>query len=467
MIEDDGELPEGWASTSVGEISAAIQYGYTASAMQDANGPRFLRITDIQNGTVNWDAVPSCEIGNEDLSRFAVKPGDIVFARTGATTGKSYLIRKCPKAVFASYLIRLRPRAQIEPAFLSFFFQTPDYWQLISDNVSGNAQPNCNASKLAELPLPLPPLAEQKRIVAKVEEVLGQVTAARERLAKVPAILKRFRQSVLAAASSGRLTEDWRGHSHSSEVEDDELPASWRQRELSDICADFDYGSSQKSSSKGSVPVLRMGNIQNGQIDWSDLVFSNDPNEIKKYSLAPNTVLFNRTNSPELVGKTAIYRGERAAIFAGYLIRLVPGPELDPRFLNLSLNSPDFKEYCLQVRTDGVSQSNINATKLAEYWMNWCPLTEQREIVRRVEALFARADAIEQRVTATTQRVERLTQAVLAKAFRGELVPTEAELARREKREYEPASVLLERIRAEQTEGPAKPARKQRRKERT
>mgnify|MGYP005843017985 CR=1 FL=1 len=156
--------------------------------------------------------------------------------------------------------------------------------------------------------------------------------------------------------------------------------------------------------------------------------------------------MFNRTNSPELVGKTALYRGERPAIFAGYLIRIVHGPRLNPDFLNYSLNTHDFREYCMQVKSDGVSQSNINAKKLASYEVALPPLDEQREIVRRVEALFALADGIEARVRAATVRAERMPQAILARAFRGELVPTEADLAAREGRDYEPASVLLERI---------------------
>jgi type I restriction enzyme S subunit len=203
-------LPEGWVLTSVAEVSTAIQYGFTTSATERTNGPRFLRITDIQDGGVDWKAVPSCDIDDEKISRFALARGDIVFARTGATTGKSFLIGECPSAIFASYLIRLRPGAEVLPEFLARYFQTPEYWRLISENVAGNAQPNCNASKLGALALPLAPADEQRRIVNKLEALLAGVNAARQRLAKVPAILKRFRQSVLAAACSGELTADWR-----------------------------------------------------------------------------------------------------------------------------------------------------------------------------------------------------------------------------------------------------------------
>jgi type I restriction enzyme S subunit len=161
-----------------------------------------------------------------------------------------------------------------------------------------------------------------------------------------------------------------------------------------------------------------------------------------------------------LVGKTGIYRGERAAVFAGYLVRIIHGPDLDGEYLNYALNAPEFREYCLRVRTDGVSQSNINARKLAEYEVAWCPVAEQREIVRRVEALFRLADRVEQRVAAATARAGKLTQAILAKAFRGELVPTEAELARREGREYEPAAALLERVGGRVVQRPASPSKR-------
>jgi type I restriction enzyme S subunit len=192
-----------------------------------------------------------------------------------------------------------------------------------------------------------------------------------------------------------------------------------------------------------------MGNIQDGEIDWSDLVYTSDDEEIEKYKLNPRDVLFNRTNSPELVGKTAIYRGDRPAIFAGYLIKIHNFKELDSRYLNFCLNTIYAKDFCLKAKTDGVSQSNVNAQKLGKFEVPFCSLEEQLEIVRRVEAMFKLADAIEKRLAPATARAEKMTQAILAKAFRGQLVPTEAELARREGRGYEPASELSARIKSE------------------
>ncbi|WP_413772171.1 restriction endonuclease subunit S [Marinobacter sp. ANT_B65] len=187
------------------------------------------------------------------------------------------------------------------------------------------------------LRLPLPPLAEQKVIADKLDTLLAQVENSKARLERIPKILKRFRQSVLSAAVSGRLTEEWRG---SADL------ANWESDELGRFIEKPRYGSSSKSQKSGDVPVLRVGNLQDGRLDWADLVYTCDPEEIEKYRLEPGDVLFNRTNSPELVGKTSIFRGERNAIYAGYLIKIKCLSSLNPEFLNYQLNSPKAKDYC-------------------------------------------------------------------------------------------------------------------------
>lgn len=113
------QLPEGWFETNVGQVSDDIRYGFTASAIQEPKGPKYLRITDIQNGSVNWETVPYCAIPENKISNYELQSGDLVFARTGATTGKSFLIKSCPVTVFASYLIRVRPSSGVLPEFLA------------------------------------------------------------------------------------------------------------------------------------------------------------------------------------------------------------------------------------------------------------------------------------------------------------------------------------------------------------
>jgi type I restriction enzyme S subunit len=190
---------EGWGIQSVGEICEKPQYGYTASAKQDKVGPKLLRITDIQNGEVDWDSVPYCKCSNVD--KYQLENGDIVFARTGATVGKSFLIKSAPKnSVFASYLIRLRPNADVLSEFLYAFFQSPDYWQQIVGHQVGAAQPNVNASKLAKIKMPLPPLSEQKKIVAYLDSLSSKSRQLQELQNQTAEDLSALRQSILHQA---------------------------------------------------------------------------------------------------------------------------------------------------------------------------------------------------------------------------------------------------------------------------
>ncbi|NVM23663.1 MAG: restriction endonuclease subunit S [Desulfobacterales bacterium] len=207
--QNEESFPEGWTIARLEQICTAPQYGWTTSANKNGTGLRLLRTTDISKGVVDWSTVPYCKKKPDNPEKYLLSPGDLVVSRAGSV-GLSYVVRECPRSIFASYLIRFRAVPSMESEFIGLFLKTPQYWAAIADETAGIAIPNVNASKLKRLEIPLPPLAEQKRIVAKVEQLLARVNAARERLAKVPEILKRFRQSVLAAACSGKITADWR-----------------------------------------------------------------------------------------------------------------------------------------------------------------------------------------------------------------------------------------------------------------
>ena len=168
---------KGWKVRNVSELCNKPQYGYTASAMTEEVGPHLLRITDIQEGSVNWGMVPYCDCPNPQ--KYLLEKDDILFARTGATTGKSFLIEECPTAVFASYLIRLRIKNWVTPKYLYTFFQSPSYWEQISANTIGSAQPNCNAKKLASVRVPIPPLEEQHRIVTHLGNFQEKISSVK------------------------------------------------------------------------------------------------------------------------------------------------------------------------------------------------------------------------------------------------------------------------------------------------
>lgn len=219
----------------------------------------------------------------------------------------------------------------------------------------------------------------------------------------------------MKAAFEGKLTN--------KNIDNGALAKGWKWVKLGDICHNVEYGSATKSKKVGKVPVLRMGNIQNGKFDWADLVYTDDRKEIDKYLLKKNDVLFNRTNSAELVGKTAIYKGERPAIFAGYLIRINRIKAIiDATYLTYFLNTKFAKIYGNSVRSFGVNQSNINGTKLKSYPIPLCSIEEQHRIVDELENKLTICDNIEETINHSLQQGETLRQSILKKAFEGKLI---------------------------------------------
>jgi type I restriction enzyme S subunit len=285
--------------------------------------------------------------------------------------------------------------------------------------------------------IPLPPLPEQRAIVSKIEELLSDLDNGKQQLLTAQQQLKVYRQSLLKWAFEGKLTASWRESQKQNKNnnlamaaepeenygENGELPEGWKWVELGDVCSNVEYGSAIKSKKTGKVPVLRMGNIQKGRFDWDDLVFTDDDFEIKKYLLKKNDVLFNRTNSAEWVGKTAIYKGERPAIFAGYLIRINRFEKLiDADYLTYYLNTHAAKQYGNSVRSFGVNQSNINGTKLKTYPIPLPLLEEQQLIVDKLESKLTVCDKIEETIAQSLLQAETLRQSILKRAFEGRLV---------------------------------------------
>lgn len=296
---------------------------------------------------------------------------------------------------------------------------------------------------LKEINVPLPPLNEQRRIVAKLEKLLHKVDACKERLEKIPAILKRFRQSILATACSGRLTGDWRGE----KVNGEKMPSTWHVKKIRDIELFIGSGITPKGGktvylNKG-IPFIRSQNVYPLRLVLDDVVFINPEmhESMSRTKLKPKDILLNITGAS--IGRSAIIPDNFTEGNVNQHVCIIRLQSVViPKFAVLFLNSPDGQDLIFSTQT-GVTREGLNYGQIREFKLPLPSLPEQHEIVRRVDALFRKADEIEARYKKAKAFVDRLTQSILAKAFRGELVPQDPN--------DEPASVLLERIKMERT----------------
>ena len=432
-------MSKNWQICQLGDVLTLINGRAYKKEEMLTEGVPILRIQNL-NGGNKW-FYSNLEL-QED--KYCYK-NDLLYAWS-ATFGP-YWSKLDHKLIYHYHIWKIETSPALNKQFA--YYALLNITEALKASAHGVAMPHITKAGMEAWEIQLTPISEQKIIAEKLDTLLAQVESTKARLEQIPQILKRFRQAVLCAAVSGKLTEDWRDNSSLS---------GWIEGKLGEFIKKPSYGTSSKSNKEGLIPVLRMGNLQGGKLDWTDLVYTSDTIEIEKYKLEYNDVLFNRTNSPELVGKTAIYKSEQPAIYAGYLIRVQCLPDLNPDYLNYHLNSILGRQYCYSVKSDGVSQSNINAQKLIAYPITVPPLPEQHEIVRRVEQLFAYADTIEKQVNNALARVNNLTQSILAKAFRGELTAQwraeNPELISGENS----AAALLEKIKAERAASGGKKA---------
>ena len=199
------ELPKGWCWTKVGEISKSILYGVSESAKSKGEY-KLLRITDIQNNAVDWNTVPYTDYDEHRANAYRISDGDILFARTGATVGKSYLVKGLQdKAIYASYLIRVQTFNEILPEYVKFFFESGFYWEQIQKDSVGIGQPNVNGTTLSQLALPIPPINEQHRIVNELGSWLNIIDAIDNGKTELQIAIKRAKSKILALAIHGKL----------------------------------------------------------------------------------------------------------------------------------------------------------------------------------------------------------------------------------------------------------------------
>lgn len=439
------QLPRGWAQEAIGELFDVNPGKPPADLFPAATPVSFVPMgaVDAASGVITQPQ--ECPFGKVRSGYTSFASGDVILAKITPCfeNGKAAVARELRNGLgFGSSEFHvLRPRGAVLAEYLFHFIRQQCFRDEAAERMTGTAgQARVPVDYLKEVELPFPPLAEQHRLVGKVEALLARVNAISDRLAKVPVILKRFRQAVLAAACSGRLTEDWLARKSEE---------AWTSSNVDSVCelvVDCPH-STPKWTERGEV-CLRTTNFSVRGLDLSEVRYvSRQTYEQRTARLAPRAgdVVYSREGG--ILGVACVIpKGLPACLGQRMMLMRCRPAVIRSEFLCYVLNSPVTLAVVREL-TGGTASPHLNVGDIRQLAIPLPSLAEQDEIVGRVHALLALTDSIERRVAAATADGDKLRQAIMTKAFRGELVPTEAELARQEGREYEPASVLLERVR--------------------
>ena len=394
-----GPLPEDWRVVRLGEAAEKPQYGFTAAAQSEPVGPKMLRITDIQEGNVNWNTVPYCECAGEDIPKYLLEAGDILFARTGSV-GKAFLVSSVPEhSIFASYLIRVRvDRTKLDPQFAFLFMQSTAYWRQIASQIHGAVQPNVNATQLRSLLLPLPPLPEQRAIA----HVLRTVQEAKEATERVIAALRELKKSLMRHLfTCGPVPLDAAGNVELRETEIGPIPAHWQVVRLGEVAT-----LSTKAvdpANAGAKRYIGLEHIEPGNIRIQHWGKADDVRSLKT-AFQQGDVLYGKLRP--YLDKAVL--AEWDGICSTDILVIKAQSSLLPEFLAYLVHTSQFIDYAISTTT-GVNHPRTSWKALQKFPIPLPPLDEQREIARILQAVDTRIAAEQAR----RQALEALFRALL------------------------------------------------------
>ena len=418
------DIPDSWEWVRWGDISQSIQYGYNAPAKKSGR-IKMIRISDIHDNQVDWSSVPYCDINENEIGQYLLKENDILFARTGGTVGKSFLVKEVPEeAIFAGYLIRTRYSENLSPLYLKYFMESRIYWEQLHNGTIKTAQPNCNGKTLSKMMLPLPPMAEQHRIVAKIEELLPDLDAYDKAQTKLQAIEQRFpdamKKSLLQYAIEGKLMPQRKEEGTAKEllaeiraekarlVKEKKIKKSKPLPEITDAEKPFDIPDSWEWVRLGNlvavlggkrIPAgcklteidtghkyIRVSDMKNGSVVLSSIQYISEDiyQKIRKYTISENDIYItvagtigrigtiphelNNANLTENADKLVIYKMEK-------------------KFLCLALQSPFIQSQIKSVTTK-VGQPKLAIKRIENFIVPVPPLMEQHRIVAKIGELL-------------------------------------------------------------------------------
>ncbi|HGS4879153.1 TPA: restriction endonuclease subunit S [Vibrio parahaemolyticus] len=470
------ELPKGWVNTQIGQvitlneklkgIDDEIECGFVPMALMPTAYRGFVNFE-----TKTWG---SCKKG---FTQF--KDDDVLLAKITPCfeNGKGGIVTGLPNGIGAGsteYFVLRCIDELIQPQYLHAFVKSKKFMDDCEVHMGGSVgHKRVPKDYLLKYEIPLAPLNEQIRITNKLDSILAKVDKAQARLDKIPAILKRFRQSVLAAATSGELTKEWRAENPSAtsepilnelssfkfdartkklvdkEIRPDEistdLPSGWKWVRLcgiTDVVSGVAKGSKTKEETV-SLPYLRVANVQRGYLDLSEVKYIDvAQSKGENLKLEKGDVLFNEGGDIDKLGRGWVWEGQiEDCIHQNHVFRArILSNKIQPKYLSFYGNE-SARDYFLREGTQTVNLANLNKTTLSLLPVPLPPEEEQVEIVRQVDRLLNKANKVEKQYLDAKARLDRLTQSILAKAFRGELVQQDPS--------DEPAEKLLERILAE------------------
>lgn len=441
------EIPQGWEWERWGNISQSIQYGYNAPALEKGV-IRMVRISDIQDNKVVWDTVPFCMIEEQDIETYLLEVNDILFARTGGTVGKSFLVEEVPlKSIYAGYLIRTRYSSLLCPHYMKAFMESQLYWEQLKNGTIATAQPNCNGKTLAKMLLPIPPINEQKRIIEKLHKVspfIGRYSKSQDTLNLINIQIKeQLKKSVLQEAIQGKLVpqipEEGTAEELLAEIRkqkehlvkegklkkssiidsviykgddnrhfekngketiciDDEIPfeipATWIWVRLDDVCSYIQRGKSPKYSPIKKYPVIAQKCNQ-----WSGFCINKaqfiDPDSLPSYAeerlLQDGDLMWNSTGLGTL-GRMAIYLSAlnpyELAVADSHVTVIRPLKSyVLPQYLYYYFAN-DTVQSAIEDKSDGsTKQKELSTTTVRNYLVPIPPYREQLRIVEKIKAL--------------------------------------------------------------------------------
>lgn len=434
-------LPQSWQETVLG---AVVEYGKTNKVEPDeiADDTWVLELEDIEKDTSSL----LVRVANRDRKVKSTKnrfeADDVLYGKLRPYLNKVLIADS--SGVCTTEIIPIDGRGFIDNRFLFYWLKHPRFLDYVNSVSHGVNMPRLGTEAGNAAPIVVAPLPEQKRIADKLDSVLARVEACRERLDRLPALLKRFRQSVLSAATSGRLTEDWRRLHRVQRTSGTETLGSL-------IAEGPQNGLYKPSSAYGAgMGILRIDMFYDGEVTgWAVMKrLELDDAEKRDYGLSVGDIVVNRVNSPPYVGKSALIRVlPEPCVFESNMMRIsLKRARILPEYCIRFLNSPEGLSQLRQNVKHAVNQASINQGDVMAVKVPLPSLDEQHEIVRRVDTLFAFADRLEARYAAARRQVGQLTPALLAKAFRGELVPQDPA--------DEPAAELLKRLAATRSAAP-------------